>query len=181
VATYIYLTIIWAAATAWGLFKCRHDYRARGRLTIFGFLSVLFMFFMPHLVLDHAMDYGALRTPLDFIGLGLSILGWGLSLVACLNFRSARKVFCLHPGRLTVHGLYRISRNPQYVFWFIGLIGFVLLGWTIECLLGLGLFLIMLHPFVLIEEAHLRETFGEEYIAYCRNVPRYLGWGRVGI
>jgi protein-S-isoprenylcysteine O-methyltransferase Ste14 len=181
VVTYIYLVIIWAIATAWGLFKCRHDYLARGRLTAFGFLSVLFMFFMPHLVLDHAMDYGALRTPTDFIGLATCIVGWSLCLVACFNFRSARKVLCLHPGRLTVRGLYRFSRHPQYVFWLLGLIGFILTGWTIECLLGLGLFLIMLHPFVLIEEAHLRRTFGEEYLAYCRNVPRYLGWGRVRI
>jgi protein-S-isoprenylcysteine O-methyltransferase Ste14 len=179
VVTYTSLTILWAVATAWGLWKCRRDYRARGRLTVFGFLSVLFMFFMPHLVLDRAMIYGPLRTPADFIGLAICILGWGLCLVACLNFRSARKVFCLHPGRLTVHGLYRISRNPQYVFWFIGLIGFVLTGWRLECLLGLALFLIMLHPFALIEEEHLRKTFGEQYDAYRRSVPRYLGRGPV--
>lgn len=175
------MIIVWAVATAWGLFKSHRDYRARGRLTAFGFLSILFMFFMPQLVLDRAIDYEALRTPLDFIGLAICIVSWSLCLVACFNFRSARKVFCLHPGRLTVHGLYRFSRHPQYVFWFIGIVGFALTGWRVECLLGLGLFLIMVHPFTLIEEEHLRRTFGEEYTAYCRAVPRYLGWGPVRI
>ena len=169
------------AAIAWGLWKSRHDYRKHGRCTAFGFISVLFMFFMPQLMLDRAIVYAWPDSPLDYAGLAVCVVMWTLCLVACVDFRSARKVLCLDAGQLTVRGLYRFSRNPQYVGWGVGVIGYAVTGWTVQCLIGLGLFAVMVHLFILIEEEHLRRTFGEEFTAFCRKVPRYIGLGPVRI
>jgi protein-S-isoprenylcysteine O-methyltransferase Ste14 len=42
------------------------------------------------------------------------------------------------------------------------------LGWV-----ALGA--VIAHMMVLTEEEHLRRTLGESYLAYCQNVPRYVG------
>lgn len=41
------------------------------------------------------------------------------------------------------------------------------LGWML-------LFVAMIHMMVITEEEHLRDVFGEEYVRYCKKVPRYL-------
>jgi len=76
---------------------------------------------------------------------------------------------------LVTEGVYRISRNPAFV-------GFDLLYLsTCPVFPNLTLILIclwagaMLHLQILQEEAHLRNTFGEEYDAYVRQALRYLG------
>jgi len=176
-----YLLPVTVAAIAWGLWKSRHDYRRHGRCTIWGFISVLFMFFMPHLMLDRAMVYAVPDSLRDYLGLAICITSWSLCLIACIDFRSARKVLCLEAGRLTVRGLYRWSRNPQYVGWGVGIIGYALTGWTAECLASLLLFAVMVHLFILVEEEHLGRTFGEDYGTFCRAVPRYIRLGPIRI
>lgn len=47
------------------------------------------------------------------------------------------------------------------------------LGWVM-------LWVAMSYPMVLTEEEHLRRVDGEEYLQYCRQVPRYLGVPRRG-
>ena len=80
--------------------------------------------------------------------------------------------------QLVTHGIYRISRNPAFV-------GFDLLHLSMCLLLpNLPLVLlnlwtaVMLHLQILQEEAHLRRTFGEAYVAYSQRTCRYLGWKR---
>jgi len=82
---------------------------------------------------------------------------------------------------LTVTGPYRWSRNPQYVGWFLFLLGFALNDWSLWCLAALLVVAISLHLLVLVEEEHLRRVFGEPYVEFCRRIPRYVGWGRLRI
>ncbi len=120
----------------------------------------------------------------------LASLGWralGLLLVAggAAAFLScvvdfARKgrgtPFPLDPPKtLVVTGLYRWVRNPMYVAVLNVVLGEAalfrsgeLIGYWFSVLFGFHLFV------VLYEEPALRRTFGEEYEAYCRNVPRWL-------
>ncbi|MHC4550730.1 MAG: methyltransferase family protein [Planctomycetota bacterium] len=161
--------------TAWGLWKARGDYRRHGKLTGFGLISLCTAFLMPHLALDAAVRYEWPRTGLDFVGVGVGVAGAALCLWALVAFRSAAKVFCLDAGRLTATGPYRWSRNPQYVGWGLILLGFALNGWTPWCLAALGLFAVVVHLLVLLEEEHLARVFGESYRAFCRTTARYLG------
>lgn len=81
--------------------------------------------------------------------------------------------------RLVTSGPYRYTRNPQYLGDIMIFLGVILLSnsfyATIVCIFGIILFLLM--PFA--EEPWLREVYGEEYIEYCRRVPRYLGFKRL--
>ena len=77
------------------------------------------------------------------------------------------------PGLLT-DGIYARTRNPRYLTFMIGLVGFALMTnylavWVLALLAWPAIRLI-----VHWEERELRERFGEAYVEYCRRVPRFL-------
>ena len=76
---------------------------------------------------------------------------------------------------LVVTGFYRYVRNPMYVGGLALVSGQGLLFGDVH-LLGYGLFVwLASHLFVLLyEEPKLRKTFGEEYLDFSRNVPRWI-------
>jgi len=55
-------------------------------------------------------------------------------------------------------------------------LGFALNDWSLWCLAALLVIAISLHLLVLVEEEHLRRVFGEQYVEFCRKIPRYAGW-----
>lgn len=59
--------------------------------------------------------------------------------------------------------------------YFLFLLGFALNDWSTWCLAALLVVATSLHLLVLIEEEHLRRIFGENYVAFCRDTPRYFG------
>ena len=72
-------------------------------------------------------------------------------------------------------GLYKYSRNPQYVFYSIACIflGVSVASSKAIVLLVLAIFCYLSAPFP--EERWLAKQYGEKYLAYKRRVPRYLG------
>jgi protein-S-isoprenylcysteine O-methyltransferase Ste14 len=79
------------------------------------------------------------------------------------------------PRELVVAGLYRYTRNPQYVGVLAVVCGealltgaAVLFGYAAVLALGYHLF-VTLH-----EEPALRRLFGDAYVRYCAAVPRWL-------
>ena len=79
------------------------------------------------------------------------------------------------PRRLVVTGLYKYTRNPQYLgVILIALSEAVLFGRTV--LFGYAVFLTVgYHLFVrFYEEPTLRRMFGEDYVRYCALVSRWL-------
>ena len=76
---------------------------------------------------------------------------------------------------LVVGGPYRWVRNPGYVAVTAILVGEGLVLGSAAVLLYALLVALAFHVFVLLyEEPTLRSTFGAEYDAYCRRVPRWL-------
>lgn len=71
-------------------------------------------------------------------------------------------------------GLYRISRNPMYVGYFVCFLGCVLLTRSIQLLALVLVFQVSSHWIILSEERWCREVLGEEYTQYMREVRRYL-------
>jgi protein-S-isoprenylcysteine O-methyltransferase Ste14 len=79
------------------------------------------------------------------------------------------------PEHLVVGGPYRWVRNPGYVAVTAMLVGEGLVLGSPAVLLYALLVALAFHVFVLLyEEPTLRSTFGAEYDAYCRRVPRWL-------
>ncbi len=83
------------------------------------------------------------------------------------------------PGLVT-GGLYRVCRNPIFLFMLTALVGFALLlpNWLSLVLVVGGIAGVRGH--VGDEEAYLTRTYGEHYRAYARRVGRFLpGVGRL--
>jgi protein-S-isoprenylcysteine O-methyltransferase Ste14 len=93
----------------------------------------------------------------------------------CSFFISGRK-----DGELVTEGPYSISRNPLYVFSFIGLVG---VGLSTETLAYPLLFLVIFglyYPGIMArEERRLEELFGESFRQYQQRVPRF--WPNRGL
>jgi protein-S-isoprenylcysteine O-methyltransferase Ste14 len=171
---YLLVTSIFISAVA--LLLARREYRKRGKLSFLGLFLLCAMLFLPNLMLDYATIYSLPGTMLDWLGVAIAAAGLVLCFGSIMFFKSISKVLCLNTGELTLSGPYRWSRNPQYVGWFLFLVGFSLTDWSPWCGVALALVAVSLHLLVLIEEEHLRRVFGEPYLEFCRRVPRYLGW-----
>jgi protein-S-isoprenylcysteine O-methyltransferase Ste14 len=171
----IYFLLLALAITPVALLFARFEYRRRGNLSALGLLLLVAMFLASNLILEYATTYETLSTPLDYVGVLVGTVGLLLCLISIVVFRSPLKVLCLDPGTLALTGPYRWSRNPQYVGWFMFLLGFSLNDWSWWCLVALTIVATYLHLLILIEEEHLNRVFGEQYARYRRSVSRYFG------
>ena len=174
----IFLLALAVPVTAVALLYARWEYRQRGKLSLFGLALLCAMIFVPNLMLHYATTYELPSTLLDYVGVIVGGVGLALCLISITVFRSVLKVLCIDAGTLSTAGPYRWSRNPQYVGWFLFLLGYALNDWSLWCLAALLASAISLHLLVLVEEEHLLRTFGEQYAEFCRSVPRYGGWNR---
>jgi len=98
-----------------------------------------------------------------FIGIGIFIQGW-------------RELYRAHQqNQLVTTGMYSLVRHPQYTGLFIGLFGEGVVHWP-------TLFSVILLPVIMLaygllarsEERRVIEQFGEEYLAYQRQVPMFI-------
>ena len=170
------LLLLSLPVSAAALLYARLEYRKHGKLTWKGFTLLCIMILLPNIVLGYAMRYELPSTPIEHFGYFVGLIGLVLMFIGILAFRSLPKVFCFDAGTLTDAGPYRWSRNPQYVGFYLFLLGFALTDWTLWRLAALVVQAINLHLLVLVEEEHLRRVFGETYVAFCRATPRYPGW-----
>lgn len=76
---------------------------------------------------------------------------------------------------LRTDGIYAYSRNPQFVFYFVVLVGISIPWWNWYVLVSLVFYFILVYAMVTIEERHLTKIFGAEYLQYCQRVPRFVG------
>ena len=85
-------------------------------------------------------------------------------------------------GDLCIDGPYRYVRHPLYLGSMLAAVGFavtmnVIWGWVVV----LPLFVLLYTPQVIIEERHLRATYGEAHADYAARVPVLIPWrGRTG-
>ena len=76
-------------------------------------------------------------------------------------------------GPLVTTGTFAISRNPIYRIWINSNWDILYFpNWILLLFLVAGLWL--LNRQVLREEESLKKIYGEEYLEYCKKVPRYL-------
>jgi protein-S-isoprenylcysteine O-methyltransferase Ste14 len=110
------------------------------------------------------------RIDSDWFYIGVVIYGFGLVLYAISMADYARPKI----NGINVNGLYRISRNPMYIAYFICIFGCVLISnsWTLFILLMT--FQVSSHWIILSEERWCIKKFGEEYMRYMNKVRRYI-------
>ncbi|WDP91921.1 MAG: isoprenylcysteine carboxylmethyltransferase family protein [Desulfobacter sp.] len=110
-------------------------------------------------------------------GVVFGAAGFGFMLLAHEKFKSVdTHVPTDQPAACCVStGAYRFSRNPMYVggsAFFLGLGAAAGSVWMLAAWLPLGIYLAAY--VVPREEAYMERRFGEEYLAYCRTVRRWL-------
>ncbi len=103
-----------------------------------------------------------------YVGLVIYGLGLLLCLLSVLNFAKPAE------NGINLKGLYRVSRNPMYVAYFIYFLGCVLLTQSLILLAILLVFQISAHWIIKSEERWCLKKFGEEYINYMKKVRRYI-------
>jgi len=103
-----------------------------------------------------------------YVGLIVYFLGVELLILAVVDFTKPNgNGFCRT-------GLYRISRNPMYVSYFIYFLGCVLLTQSLILFGILCVFQISSHWIILSEERWCIDQFGAEYTVYMKMVRRYI-------
>ncbi len=101
-------------------------------------------------------------------GAAVYISGLFFCAVSMINY-SAPSTSGLNSG-----GLYRYSRNPMYVSYFLCFSGCVLLTKSFPLGGIVLIFMISTHWIILSEERWCLEKFGESYEQYMKKVRRYL-------
>ena len=102
--------------------------------------------------------------------IGISVYMFGLTgfVIALLNFKNAL------PDQPSTSGLYRISRHPQQLMFFITFVGIcIAIGSWIALFIQI-LSSIFLHARVVAEEKGCLARYGESYQNYMKRVPRYF-------
>lgn len=122
------------------------------------FLLVLYLFF--------------LKVDTAFIGFYFGVAVYGLGVLLCsvsfINFAKPKA------NGINVSGLYRISRNPIYVAYFICFLGCAIVTDSWVLLILLAVFQISAHWVILSEERWCINQFGAEYLRYMQQVRRYV-------
>ncbi len=111
-----------------------------------------------------------IRTGSPWFWPGLVLYLLGMAVLAAATAAFAR------PGEtgLNTAGLYRLSRNPMYVGYFVYFLGCAALARSWVLLLALLVFQVSAHWIILSEERWCLQRFGGEYAAYMARVRRYL-------
>lgn len=91
-----------------------------------------------------------------------------LLIVAVLYFSSPSA------GGILQKGIYRFSRNPMYLAYFLYFIGCALLTQSLLLLGFILVFQVTSHWIIRAEERWCIETFGDEYRQYMQKVRRYI-------
>ena len=111
------------------------------------------------------------------VGILMIVVGFGLTFYAYFDLGIENTYGA--DESLVTDGLYRYSRNPQYVASIIGYIGIGAAAgsWTIWGLVALAVLVYALMP--LAEEPWLRKRFGEVYDDYMKTTPRFVSWRKL--
>ncbi len=116
--------------------------------------------------------------PFRYLGILPVLAGIAVYLACNLHFHHHGKgspAMYDPPKHFVAHGIYRYTRNPIYVSYFLFVFGEAILFESAAILIYTAVLIFLIHLLVVIvEEPTLKERFGPEYEAYVRKVPRWL-------
>jgi protein-S-isoprenylcysteine O-methyltransferase Ste14 len=149
----------------------------RGSLALFDVSGFLYV---PAGIVLGFTDYGRMSSGAVFVGaagLALLVAGTALRRAAIRELWSyfTVNVSILEGQRVVRRGLYRHMRHPSYtglLLRYLGL-GLAFANWLSAALIFLPLCAATLYR-IHVEEAALRERFGEEYLSYSRATKRLI-------
>lgn len=122
------------------------------------------------------MRAGTLPLPRPAVWLGgsLALAGTGLMLAGMDRFTGPEQVSGVEPGPLVTGGVYRVSRNPQYVGYVLALAGLAIARRSAVAAASATAVAVVYRWWIPVEERHLERCFGTDYRAYLDRTPRWL-------
>ena len=124
------------------------------------------------------VDRGGLYTPGPLSltgGTGVFLLGAFVIYLGRGAYGDQARVYGLKEDVLIEHGIYRRSRNPQYLGYGLMFLGAALAGGSGLALVFTLVFAGLVHLYIrYVEEPHLTRIFGGAYTEYCQRVGRYF-------
>ncbi|HUS49977.1 MAG TPA: isoprenylcysteine carboxylmethyltransferase family protein [Candidatus Paceibacterota bacterium] len=120
---------------------------------------------------------GIINSPYNYLGIFLIVIGQIPNFWIYFHFKKLRTTLKIYkmPNKLVTSGLFRISRNPNYLGMFITLLGMAILLGTLMPFIFPVIFFILTDRFVIpLEEKNLKKAFGKKYLDYKRKVRRWI-------
>lgn len=125
-----------------------------------------------------ALGASLLPTWARWIGVVIATVGVAVFISAVVTMQDSWRagVSKNEKTKFVTSGIFVISRNPAFLGFDLVYVGILLMFFNL-ILLALSLFsALMFHlQIVNVEEDHLLESFGDEYLNYKKTVNRYLG------
>jgi protein-S-isoprenylcysteine O-methyltransferase Ste14 len=116
------------------------------------------------------------RRPARLVGALLATLGGGLYGVGTVRLGSIKRMSGRRTDKLVTGGIFRHTRNPQYLGWGLLLLGVSVVGRSGYAVLSTGLYACAVRALVVrLEEPHLQDAFAEPYERYQAETARWLG------
>lgn len=112
----------------------------------------------------------------SYIGIILMILGDISFIAAVVTMKGSWRAGIAEGDKteLVTNGIYRISRNPAFLGFYLVYIGIMLAFANIGLVIITVATIITFHMQILQEEAFLKSRFGKEYEDYMKRVGRYF-------
>ncbi|TXT62482.1 MAG: conserved membrane protein of unknown function [Promethearchaeota archaeon] len=93
-----------------------------------------------------------------------------------LIYLSHKILFKSHqpPDTLIVEGIFRYTRNPMYLGIFLLYVGCIMISISLIAVALLPFIFLVYNKMVNFEENILKEMFGDKFISYKANVPKWI-------
>lgn len=180
---YIGFALFYLICAYFILERVRRDYAAQGCLQRSTSNLEIVMFILHGFLLGVSYAQEVTWPPVSPYS-AVVVLGVALALIGLANLLTALRVFGpfwrmlgLNVEGLQQSGIYRRTRNPQLIGYWLMLLAIPVVWPSWYAWVSALLYWPAAHRMVTIEEEHLEVQFGEEYLEYCRQTPRYIGRG----
>lgn len=128
--------------------------------------------------IDRGSLYGTTMLTV-LVGLILAVSGIAVIAAGRRAYGNVARVYGLKEDLLIESGIYRWTRNPQYLGYILLLVGSAVASGSMLAFFFAAIFYIVIHlGVVFVEEPHLKHLFGTRYEIYAQQVGRYLGLKR---
>lgn len=134
-------------------------------------VTAYWVYQVTNLFLIFSLFFFRIRMASVWFWAGLALYTFGCLLYAASVIAYSRP----RENGINQNGIYRLSRNPMYVAYFIYFFGCGLLIASWLYLLVLAVFQVSVHWLILSEERWCLQQFGADYERYMRTVNRYVG------
>jgi protein-S-isoprenylcysteine O-methyltransferase Ste14 len=175
------LTALWAIMAFYVFAGVKETYARNGTFTnkLLNWWFAMWGVFFSALVFSAL--YGVWLLPIDktialVSGLVLFVAGIVLLTAGLIEFRTLRRSCAQDTSKLITSGIYKWSRNPQFIGCLLYLIGISLAGRSMFAFaLTTAAFVIIYWYTVRLAEPYLERLYGEEYRQYKKRTSRWFG------